>query len=86
MEKRRPNCGLSVFKDSLRKMGMDVLAGPVEIAGDNGFKLKNYLFRLDMRKKFLILRVLTDWHGLPKEKVGVTSSRSGWNEVLSNLV
>lgn len=33
----------------------------------NGFKLKDGGFRLDTRKKFFMIRVVKNWHRLPKK-------------------
>lgn len=49
----------------------------------NGFKLKKKKcrFRLDVRKKIFLLRVVNNWNRLPKEAVNAPSlevPRPGW--------
>jgi len=47
----------------------------------NSFNLKEERSRLDIRKKFLTVRVVRHWHRLPRETVDASPwkhSRPGW--------
>jgi len=55
----------------------------------NFFILKEGTFRLDMRKKFFIIKVVKHWNMLPRDVVGTPSLeifkfRMDW--ILSNLI
>jgi len=55
----------------------------------NGFKLKEGRFRLDIMKKFFIIRVVRHWHRLPREAVAALSLemfKARLDGALSNLV
>ncbi|KFQ86087.1 hypothetical protein N337_08596, partial [Phoenicopterus ruber ruber] len=55
----------------------------------NGFKLKEGGFRLDLRKKFFTVRVVTHWNRLPREVVDAPSLevfKARLDGALSNLV
>jgi len=56
---------------------------------ENGFKLEEGILRLDIRKKFFIVRVVRHWNRLLRETVDVPSLevfKARLDEALSNLV
>jgi len=55
----------------------------------NGFKINKGRFRLDIRKKFFMLRVVKPWHRLPREVVDAPSLETfkvRLDGALSNLI
>ena len=55
----------------------------------NGFKLEKGTFRLDIRKKFLTVRVVRHWNSLPSEAVGaptLETFKARLDGAVSNLV
>ncbi|KFW01524.1 hypothetical protein N326_02709, partial [Eurypyga helias] len=55
----------------------------------NGFKLKAWRFRLDIRKKFFAERLVRHWDRLPREAVDAPSlevSKARLDGAFSNLV
>jgi len=55
----------------------------------DGFKLEEGRFRLDIRKKFFMMRVVRSWHLLPREAMAAPSLevlKARLDGALSNLV
>ena len=55
----------------------------------NSFKPKEARFRLEIRKKFFMMRVVKHWHGLPRELVDAPSLEAfkvRLDGALSNLI
>jgi len=55
----------------------------------NGFKLKQGRFRLDIRKKLLMVRVVRHWNRLPREVMDAPSLKTfkaRLDRALSNLI
>jgi len=54
----------------------------------NGFKLKEGRFRLDIRKKFFMMRVVKQWNRLPRvvEAPSLETFQVRLDDTLSNLI
>ncbi|GAB0193187.1 hypothetical protein GRJ2_001784000 [Grus japonensis] len=78
------------LKGPTGKMVRDCLSGSVVTGqGGNGFKPKEGRFRLDVRKKFFTVRVVRQWHRLPREVVDAPSLevfKARLDEALGNVV
>jgi len=70
-------------------LGTDFCRACSDKTRDNGFKPKGSAFRLDVRKKFLVMRVVKHWSRLPRGVVGARSLetlKTRLNRALSNPV
>jgi len=74
LEKRRLIVAIQYLQRAYRKdgEGLFIKACSNRMRG-NGFKLEEDRFRLDIRKKFLTLRVVRHWNRLPSKVVNVPS-------------
>ncbi|KFQ83823.1 hypothetical protein N337_12715, partial [Phoenicopterus ruber ruber] len=94
LEKRRLQgdilAAFQYLKGAYKKVGQGLFTRACsDQTRSNGFKLKEDTFRLDIRKKFLTMRMVRHWHRLPREVVDAPSlevfkARLDWT--LSNLV
>jgi len=86
LEKRRLRGDLiaafQYLKRAYRKDGENIFSKSCcNKTGSYGFKLREGRFRLEIRKKFFMIRVVKHWNRLPREVVEAhpwKHSRSGW--------
>ena len=81
---------LPVPEEAYRKDGEDIFSRICcNKTRSNGFKLRESTFRLDIRKKISMTRVVKRWHRLPREAVEtpfLETFKSRLDAALSNLV
>ncbi|KAJ7410695.1 hypothetical protein BTVI_52673 [Pitangus sulphuratus] len=94
LEKKRLHRDLTAafqyIKSAYKKEGEGIFAqADTDSTEGNGFKPKEQRFRLDVRKKFFIVRVVKHWNRLTTEVVDVSSLdmlKAKLDGALSNLV
>ncbi|GAB0176276.1 hypothetical protein GRJ2_000092800 [Grus japonensis] len=94
LEKRRLRGDLTAafqyLKGAYRKAGEGLfIRACSDRTRGNGFKLKEGQFRLDVRKKFLTVRVVRHWNRLPREAADAPSLevfKTRLDEALGNVV
>ncbi|KFQ58858.1 hypothetical protein N334_11144, partial [Pelecanus crispus] len=68
------NAAFQYLKGAYRKDGENLFSKAYcDRTGNNGFKLKEGIFRLDIRKKFFTMRVVKHWNRLPRDVVEAPS-------------
>ena len=81
---------MPVPEEAYRKDGEDIFSRICcNKTRSNGFKLRESTFRLDIRKKISMMRVVKRWHRLPREAVDtpfLETCKSSLDGALSNLV
>ena len=82
--------GFQYLKGAYRKAGVRILTrASSDRTRGNGFRLEEDRFRLDIRKKFLTVRVVVQWSRLPREAAdpcSLEAFKAKLDGALSNLV
>lgn len=76
----QPNCSVPVPEGSLEGRCRGTFYKGIDRTRGDGSNLKDTRFRVDIRKKFFIVRLMRHWNTVPREVVDAPSTGQGQAE------